>query len=189
MLDYTIFEDEELVALSKHGKAEAFSALTERYLPTAGYHASRFCSSLAEKEDLIQEGMLGFISAVYAFDKKEGASFSTFVNHCIRNRIISAVRSLSSKKHIPAELVVPLDGQKDFASHGKTPEENLISQKEAERIYFLIKHALTEKERQSFLLFLSGMSYDQIAKQLDCTVKSVDSTLQRVRKKLREKLS
>lgn len=188
MLDYTLFEDEELVALSKQGKNEAFSVLSERYFSTAGYHASRFCSSLAEKEDLIQEGMLGFISAVYAFDEKEGASFSTFANHCIRNRIISSVRSLSSKKHIPAELVISLDGQ-DFASQGKTPEESFISQKEAERIYLLIKHSLTEKERQCFLLLLSGMSYEQIAVQLDCTVKSVDSTLQRVRKKLREKLS
>lgn len=189
MLDYNLFEDEKLVALSKQGDSSAFSVLSERYFPAAGYHASRFCSAWAEKEDLIQEGMLGFISAVYAYNEKNGASFSTFANLCIKNRIISFVRTLSSKKQIPAGLVVSLDEQANFISEKSTPEESLISQQEAEKIYLLIKNVLTEKERCIFLLFLGGMTYEQIARKADCTIKSVDGTLQRVRKKLREKLS
>lgn len=189
MLDYNLFEDERLVALSKQGDSAAFSVLCERYFPAAGYHASRFYSTWAEKDDLVQEGMLGLISAVYAYNEKNGAAFSTFANQCIKNRIISFVRTLSSKKHIPAELVVPLDEQANFISGFSTPEESLISQQEAEKIYLLIKNVLTEKERSIFLLFLAGMTYEQIAEKAACTVKSVDSTLQRVRKKLREKLS
>lgn len=189
MLDYSFLEDKELAVLSMQNDSTAFSVLTERYIPSAKHHASRFSTSPEEKEDLTQEGMLGFISAVYAYKEDEGASFSTFANHCIKNRIIGAVRTANSKKRIPSDLVVPLDRQANFISEDFTPEEHLISQQEAEKIYRLIKNSLTDKERKVFLLYLSGMSYDQVAKQIGCTGKSVDSTLQRVRKKLREKLS
>ncbi len=189
MLDYSLLEDEELVTLVKKSDGKAFSALTERYFPSADYHASRFSSSPEEKEDLSQEGMMGFISAVYSYKEDGGASFSTFANHCIKNRIISAVRTENSKKRIPSELFVPLDEQENFISSLGTPEESLISQSESERIYSLIKDVLTEKEQQIFHLYLSGISYGEIAREAGCTQKSVDSALQRVRKKLREKLS
>ncbi len=189
MLDYSFLEDEKLVLLSKENDAKAFSVLSERYFPTAEYHACRLCNPSAEKDDLTQEGMLGFISAVYAFREDGSASFSTFANHCIRNRIISAVRTASSGKHIPQELTVPLDSESVLIDENGSPEKNLISQAESERIYRLIKTALTEKEKNVFLHFLAGMSYEEIAAKEGCTAKSVDSTLQRLRKKLREKLS
>lgn len=189
MLDYSLLEDEKLVILCKNNDSEAFAVLTERYVSVARQHASRFHSPLVEREDLSQEGMIGFMAAVFAYDEEGGASFSTFASHCIRNRIISTVRAISSKKHIPSELIVSLDGQQDSVYDDKTPEENLISQTEAERIKVLINDELTDKERDVFQCFLAGMSYEQIAKQCSCTVKSVDGRLQRVRKKLREKLS
>ena len=189
MLDYSFSEDEELVILSKENNTEAFSVLSERYFPKAEYHASRLCSQRAEKEDLTQEGMLGFLSAVYAFRDDGKASFSTFANHCIRNRIISAVRTASSAKQIPRELTVSLDSDNIIIDENASPEDSLISQAESERIYRLIKTVLSEKEKKVFLRFLAGMSYEEIAIKEGCTAKSVDSTLQRVRKKLREKLS
>lgn len=189
MSDYSVLEDEELVILSKENDVKAFSILAERYLSAAEYHASRFCVPQTEKEDLAQDGMLGFISAVYAYNSEQGASFSTFANHCIRNRIVSSVRATSAKKNIPSELVVPLDEQCHSYAKGNSPEDDLISQSESERIYQLIKLTLTEKEKRVFLLFIAGKSYEQIAKEEGCTTKSIDGTLQRVRKKLREKLS
>ena len=188
-MDYSLIKDEELVKLIKNNDDEAFSVLTERYIPTAMYHASRFSGLYTEKEDLAQEGILGFIAAVYSFDESKGFAFSTFAGSCIRNRIISAVRTISSKKQIPFELIVPLDQQSNSASDEKTPEESLISQAEIERIGSLIDSELTEKEKSVFLLFLQGMTYEQIALKTSVTPKSVDGTLQRVRKKLREKLS
>ena len=133
--------------------------------------------------------MLGFIAAVYAYNQKAGASFSTFANHCIRNRIVSTVRTTGSQKRIPAELTSPLEDYQSSASSELTPEERLISQQESERISALIENELSEKERTVFRFFLQGMRYEEIAEKCDCTVKSVDGTLQRVRKKLREKLS
>lgn len=189
MLDYSLLKDEELISLCRANDDKAFSVLTERYIPTAKIHASRFSGVNAEKEDLIQEGLLGFTAAVYAFDEKRGFAFSTLANSCIRNRIISAVRTISSKKQIPFELIIPLEDQSGFISGEQNPEESLISQSEAERINKLIEAELTEKEKAIFLLFLQGLSYEQISVRCDCTQKSVDGTLQRVRKKLREKLS
>lgn len=188
-MDYSLLKDEELVALCKSNDSRAFSVLTERYISVSGLHASGFYGAPIEKEDLVQEGMLGFIAAVYAYDENSSASFSTFAGHCIKNRIISALRSTGSAKRIPAEMTVPLEERQDSPSDQLTPEESFISQKESERISLMIETELTEKERNVFLRFLQGMSYKQIADECGCTPKSVDGTLQRIRKKLREKLS
>ena len=188
-MDYSPVKDEELVSLCKSNNNDALSVLTERYIPTARLYASRFSGPYTEKEDLAQEGMLGFIAAVYSFDETKGFTFSTFAGSCIRNRIISAVRAISSKKQIPFELIVPLEEKSSLISDAKSPEESFISQAEAERISTLIESELSAKEKEVFLLFLQGMSYEQIAAKTAATAKSVDGTLQRVRKKLREKLS
>ena len=188
-MDYSLLKDEELVSLCKSNDSKAFSVLTERYIPVSGLYASHFYGAAVEKEDLIQEGMLGFIAAVYAYDKNSSASFSTFAGHCIKNRIISVLRATGSKKRIPAEMTVSLEERQDSPSTQLTPEESFISQKETERISLMLETELTEKERTVFLSFLQGMSYRQIAKECECTVKSIDGTLQRIRKKLREQLS
>lgn len=188
-MDYPLLKDEELVALCKSNDSSAFSVLTERYIPVSALHASRFYGAYVEKEDLIQEGMLGFIAAVYSYDENSSASFSTFAGHCIKNRIISVLRATGSKKRIPAEMTVSLEERQDSPSTQLTPEESFISQKETERISLMIETELTEKERSVFRGFLQGMSYKQIAEEFECTPKSIDGTLQRIRKKLREKLS
>ena len=189
MLDYSVLSDEELVALCKNNDDKAFSVLTERYIPLSKSLASKFSNAAAEKDDLAQEGMLGFLAATYSYNEGSGASFSTFAGHCIKNRILSALRKSASKKRIPPELTVPLEERQEFLPSGISPEESLISREESERISALIENELTEKERTVFLLFLQGMRYEQIAEACSTTAKSVDGTLQRVRKKLREKLS
>ncbi len=188
-MDYTHIKDEELVRLCKTGDDNAFSALAERYIPVSRLHASRCSGIYTEKEDLTQEGMLGLIAAVYSFDENKGFAFSTFAGSCIKNRIISAVRTISSKKKIPLELIVPLDEKGDYAVSEQSPEESLISREQTERISGLIESELTQREKSVFMLYLQGLSYGQIAVKTASTEKSVDGTLQRVRKKLREKLS
>lgn len=188
-MEYSLLKDEELVALCKSNDDKAFSVLTERYISASGFHASRFRSDKAERDDLVQEGMLGFIAAVYAYNENAGAAFSTFANQCIKNRILSAVRAANSKKHIPSELTVPFEAHIVSTSGELNPEERFIFQEETERIALLIEHELSKKERTVFRLFLQGLHYEQIAEACCCTVKSVDGTMQRVRKKLRENLS
>ncbi len=190
MSDYTLLEDEQLVSLSRDGDPTAFSVLTERYISLSRHHATAFQGSEIEAEDLCQEGMLGFLSAVYSYKDNMNTSFKTYAGKCIKNRIISAVRKSLSKKHIPQSLTVPIHGEADSAIGTVTgPEESLISKQGEEDILSLIEKELTKAQQRVLWMFLSGLSYEEIAQKEGCTKKSVDSTLQRIRKKLREKLS
>lgn len=186
-LDYSILKDEELVFLCKDGNGDALSLLAQRYMKTADIIAGRFHGCPIENADLIQEAMFAFLSAVYSYNQDKDCSFETFASTCMRNRIVSLIRTLSSKKRVPQGLVVPLEENADTLSI-PSPEENLINENSAEYISSVISASLTKKESEVFKLHLMGFSYDEIANQLDTPVKAVDSALQRARKKLRDKL-
>ncbi len=188
-MDYSLLGDEELVYLCKGNDSEALSFLTAKYMKKARLSALSFKDSSVESEDLVQEAMIGFLSAVYSFRNDCGCSFETYASRCIRNRIISVMRTASSKKRVPSELVVPLEEETQLEESSPSPEENFFSEKEAEYISTVISSSLTKQENKIFMLHLAGMKYEEIAKSADISVKAVDSTLQRARKKLREKLS
>lgn len=189
MADYNSLKDEELVSLSIEGDSKAIDILTLRYIPVAGHIANRYNLNTFESPDLVQEGIIGFLSAVESFNTEGNASFSTFASCCIRNRIISVVRSALSQKRIPQGMIVPLELQCDSCDSKPTPEELLISEKGAQYISEIIHSCLSEQEQKIFNLYLSGMTYDEMAEKTGISSKAVDSTLQRARKKLREKLS
>lgn len=189
MVNYDCLKDEELVELSRQGDSKAIDALTLRYIPTARLYASRYNISNMENSDLVQEGLIGFLSAVYSYKTDSCASFSTFTHCCIRNRITSVVRSTLSQKRIPESAIVPLEEQSDSTDCQPSPEELLISDKGADYIADIIKQSLSKQEQDVFHLYLKGFSYDEIAHRTSISLKAVDSTMQRARKKLREKLS
>ena len=189
MTDYNSLKDEKLLELSREGDSKATDILTLRYIPVAGHIANRYNLNTFETSDLIQEGIIGFLSAVDSYKSETGAAFSTFASCCIRNRIISVVRSALSQKRIPEGMIVPLELQCDSTDTQPTPEELLISEKGAQYISEIITSCLTEQEQKIFTLYLGGMTYEQMAEKTGISSKAVDSTLQRARKKLREKLS
>ncbi len=188
-MNYSLLSDEELVVLTQEKDDFAFSVLTERYTEKAKLTALSFDNVPFEKEDLIQEAMIGFLSAVYSFSKEKGCLFSTYASRCIRNRIISLIRSQCSKRRIPTELVVPFEETAELSENAPSPEESIISESQSEHILSLISSSLSKQEKDIFLCYLKGMSYDEIAKLCGISQKAVDGTLQRARKKLREKLS
>lgn len=188
MNTYSAYSDEELVTLSQQADEKALALLTEKYMNVAKYIASSFSSDGDEKSDLVQEGMLGFLSAVYSYKTDGGASFNFYCSRCIKNKIMSHLRKNSSKKHIPDGMLIPLEEKNDLISPEFSPEELLVSQKNAQIISEVISLSLSESEKKVFGLHLAGLSYKEIAEKLGLSVKSVDSTLQRCRKKLREKL-
>ena len=187
-MDYSLVKDEEIVELCKENNDEAFSVLAGRYTDVAGIVASCFTDTELERADLIQEAMLAFIGAVYSFNDSKGCSFKTYASRCMRNRIITVLRGLSSKKRIPYFLTVSFEENPELIS-APSPEESFASRNSAEYIHTVIENSLTERERKVFSLFLTGYSYEEIAVRIGVTPKAVDSTLQRARKKLREKLS
>ena len=188
MDNYFQLNDEQLTFLAVERDDEALAVLTERYMNVAKYIASSFSSDNEEISDLVQEGMLGFLGAVYSYEKDKEAAFNTYASRCIRNRIISAIRAANTKRHIPEDMIVSLESQINSGALVLTPEESLLSDENADFITAVIKSELTDKEREIFMLYLAGASYCDIAKKTEATVKSVDSALQRARKKLKKRL-
>ena len=188
MENYYQLNDEQLVFLAADRDDEALAVLTERYMNVSKYIASGFSSDNEVVSDLVQEGMIGFLGAVYSYDNHAQAAFNTYASCCMRNRIISVLRASSTKRHIPENMIVSLDSQRNSGAKELTPEEKLLSDEGAEHITAAIKSELTDREREIFMLHLTGASYCDIAKKTAVTVKSVDSALQRARKKLKKRL-
>ena len=188
MENYFQLNDEQLAFLAVERDDKALSVLTERYMNVAKYIASSFSSDNEDVSDLVQEGMVGFLGAVYSYEKDGEASFNTYASCCIRNRIISVIRATNTKRHIPDDMIVSLDSQRNRGARDLTPEERFLSDEGAEYITAVINSELTDREREIFMLYLAGSSYCDIAKKTGTTVKSVDSALQRARKKLKKRL-
>lgn len=186
MKNVSSLSDEQLVSLCKsQNDSDAWSELCTRYLAVAKAQASKFSVDRSETEDLSQVGLIGFLSAVHSFDEKRDASFATYASRCIHNRIVNTVKSSKSKRQIPPDLCMSLDDQSELADTALTPEQLLLSRKEAQRISKTIREKLTEKEQRVFFLYLSGLRYGEIAKKLMTSEKSVEGALSRARKKLK----
>ncbi len=190
MSGFSSLSDENLVSLCKEQNDEkAWNELSLRYLRVAKSVSSVFSGSALERDDLVQEGIFGFLAAVYSYDEKGTASFSTYAAVCIKNRMLSALKSSSAQKQIPPSLFVPIESESETADSALSPEEALVSKNEASRIASLVSSKLSENERKVFSLYLCGKSYREIAEQTSLSEKAVDSALQRARKKLKKALS
>ena len=178
--------DEELVALCKSGDEEAYSALIGRWLFAVRSRASIYDKSGIDFEDLVQEGFIGLMNAVKAYDNDFGASFSTFAFLCIDRKILDAVKKSLGKKQIPKHALVFLEDNFDLESDKSVnPESVIISQENIAILKQRIAEKLSDREREVLNLYLSGYSYQGIAEKLKCTLKSVDNAMQRLRKKLK----
>lgn len=188
MVNYSEMTDEQLVRLSQNNDQKALSELSLRYGKVSFAVASTFAENADLCADLSQEGMLGFLSAVYSYKADTDTSFLTYGSCCIRNRILTALRKNTSGKRIPESLLISLEQINETFVDRNTPEELLISDKNKQLIASLIENQLTKQERDVLSLYLADASYGDIAEKLSLSLKAVDSTLQRAKKKLREKL-
>ena len=185
MSDYPSLSDEKLAALCRNCDDEkAWNELSLRYLRVAKAVASSFSGSALEGEDLVQEGILGFLAAVWSFNEKNAASFATYASVCIRNRMLSALKTRSAQKQIPNSLFVPIEDESATADSALSPEEAVVSKKEVSRL----STKLSPQEKKVFSLYLCNNSYGEIAALTGLSQKAVDGTLQRARKKLRSAL-
>jgi len=147
-----------------------------------------------DSEDLFQEGMLGLLSAIRTFDSEKGVKFSTYAELCIRRRIYSAIKSASGSKHTPLNNYISLESlQNDEKSAQgvsflRTPEEILVAREQVGEIEKLLYGALSRFESGVLVLYLEGMSYKDMAVELDKSEKSIDNAVQRIRRKLSQLL-
>ncbi len=170
----------DLVAGAQSGDSEALSQLVMLVTPTVHWQAKRLALKGVELEDLCQEGMFAVLSAISSYKPDAGASFETFVNLCVRRRLLSVVQRSSGEINADFELS---DSEAALLPE-LSAEEQTIQADSLQQLLSYIDSTLSEKEHKTLELFLSGFSYQETAEKLQTTPKAVESTLGRVRKKL-----
>lgn len=174
--------DEELCEKVRKGETGAEEALILRYNRLVRACARPLFLAGGDSEDLTQEGLLGLLDAIRQFVPGRDASFATFAQVCVRNRLISAVRSAKRDKHLPLNSSVSWDSvQVDGAAIPQpSPEELVIARDSLARL----RQELSPLEREVLGHYLDGLSYDEIAQVTHRSAKSVDNAVQRIRRKL-----
>lgn len=172
-----------LVLQAQQGEDAAFSHLAAEMMPALRSLAQQYQSAAVESEDLMQEGLLALLSAVHTYSVGGEASFKTYATVCIRNRMISVLRRAVGGKSVRTQDTVPLEPK--LSASDLTVEEHQDLREECENLLRRVDTKLSQNERTVLYLFLSGLSYREIAERLGKTPKSVDNALQRVRHKLK----
>lgn len=194
--DYQSLEESQIVDFARNGDDRAQEFLIKKYKNFVRAKARSYFLIGADKEDIIQEGMIGLFKAIRDFKSDKISSFRAFAELCITRQIITAIKTATRQKHIPLNSYVSLnkpiyDEESErtlldviTGSKVSDPEELLISREEVNSIESKIGEILSELEWQVLTYYLQGKSYQEIAKDLDRHVKSIDNALQRVKRKL-----
>ena len=193
MCDYrfTTESDESLQALAKKQQPGAEEALATRYVRLVRMCARPFFLIGGDSEDLIQEGMIGLLSAIREYDASKGASFKTYAQKCVLNRIKSAVRSDQRMKNAPLNDGVSLDDvlSDETQSLGaqyyqRSPEEQVLARETEKEFISAYSRCLSKLEAETLHLYLRGLSYEEMAAATGRDGKAVDNAIQRIRRKL-----
>jgi RNA polymerase sporulation-specific sigma factor len=189
-------EDEDVVEEAKKGNRQALEYLINRYKNFVRAKARCYFLIGADREDIIQEGMIGLYKAIRDYNKDKLTSFKAFAELCITRQIITAIKTATRQKHIPLNSYVSLnkpiyDDESDrtlldVLSGVKVtdPEELIISREELSYMESKIGEILSNLEWEVLTSYLDGKTYQEIAVDLDRHVKSIDNALQRVKRKL-----
>lgn len=178
--------DEELASLAANGDDESMALLIAKIMPVAKAKASKLGGPRLSAEDLVQEGMLGFLDAVKSFKSDKGVPFKSYAETCINNRIVSAVRANFNNKNAALTNAVSIEEETaNLLSRSDDPAIIVSEKSGSEDIRNLIDSSLSAFEKRVIELRLLDKSYAQIALSLDCSEKAVDNALQRIRKKIR----
>lgn len=183
--------DERLVSLARNNKKEAIDILLKRYTPLIYKMASSYFLIGGDKEDLVQEGLLGIMSAISSYDKTKNDRFYPFAKICINRRFINAIDKSNSNKNKILNLSISLENEKSEISDYLLDEfidpERLLLDKENEKIIReTIISILSKFEREVFTLLIQGYDYVSIGKILNKSSKSVDNAIQRMKNKIKE---
>ena len=201
--DYGQYSDEELIVRLRDGESGVTEYLMDKYKNLVRSKAKSMYILGADREDLIQEGMIGLFKALRDYDSGRDASFLTFADLCVSRQMYTAVQTSRRRKHMPLNTYVSLYGNGSAdpeeedgelmnvlaARAGRNPEEVLIDRENAAQLEREIERELSSFEKQVFDLYLTGMRYQQIAKVLGRDDKSTDNALQRIKSKLKKRLN
>lgn len=193
--------DEEVVSEAQKGNNRAQEYLIAKYENFVKSKAKSYFLIGADKEDIYQEGMIGFYKAIRDFKIDKFTSFKAFAEICVTRQIITAIKTATRQKHIPLNTYVSLNKPIYEDESDRTlidvlssiaisdPEELIISQEQLKFIEEEIGKVLSELELEVLTSYLDGKSYQEIASDLDRHEKSIDNALQRVKRKLEKCLN
>ncbi|MEG1537660.1 MAG: RNA polymerase sporulation sigma factor SigH [Clostridiales bacterium] len=194
--DFALMADEDIVALAGQGSIDAQEYLINKYKNFVRAKARSYFLIGADKEDIIQEGMIGLYKAIRDFRSDKLSSFRAFAELCITRQIITAIKTATRQKHIPLNSYVSLNKPIYDEDSDRTlldvisgtritdPEELIISREEFDDIENKMGEILSSLEWKVLMFYLEGKSYQEIAGDLNRHVKSIDNALQRVKRKL-----
>ena len=190
-------DDEALVERARLGDEQALELLLTRYRHYARAKARSYFLAGADKEDIVQEGMIGLFKAIRDFQGEKNTAFRAFAELCITRQIITAIKTATRQKHMPLNSYVSLnkptspddDDQRSLADTLATtttadPIDLVISAEEVAGIRDSMGRVLSSLETEVLRLYMDGKSYQQIADMLGRHVKSIDNALQRIKRKL-----
>lgn len=178
------------------GDSEALDYLIQKFRNFVRAKARSYFLIGADKEDIVQEGMIGLYKAIRDYKGDKLSSFKAFAELCITRQIITAIKTATRQKHIPLNSYVSLDKPiydeesdrtlMDVISGAKMmdPEELIINREKFNSIEGKMMELLSDLERKVLALYLDGQSYQEISAELNRHVKSIDNALQRVKRKL-----
>lgn len=184
--------DIELVKQAQSGNEKAINELMERYKYIPASIVRSYFLVGGDSDDLLQEGMMGVVNAINSF-KEEKGEFKTYVYSCVKNRIISCIKTFNAMKNRPLKDYLSLSS--DLADGDKTlilqdtklgPEETVIIKESENELNLAIKDSLSDTEYKIFWLYIEGLSYSKISEKAGMTVKSVDNTIQRIKRKIKQ---
>lgn len=194
--DFTGLSDEELIICVQEGSADALDFLITKYQTFVKMKARSYFMMGGDREDIIQEGMIGLYKAIRDFRNDRLSSFRAFAELCITRQIITAIKTATRQKHIPLNTSVSLDKPVYDEESDRTlldviagsdlddPEDLMIHKEDYVHMEGEINKVLSGLEKQVLSLYLEGQSYQEISDELNRQVKSVDNALQRIKRKL-----
>lgn len=197
---FLTLSDEEIITLAQNGDQEAVEFMTAKYFPHVRNKSRSYFLVGGDKEDIVQEGLIGLYEAIKDYSHDKQASFKTFMDICVTRQIMTAIKTASRQKHIPLNTYVSLnkplytdDSERSYmeifvTSKKEDPESLYLDVEKTYEINQEIKKALSPFEHQVLELYLQGVSYFKIAKVLEKEEKAIDNAIQRIRKKLSKNL-
>lgn len=194
------FEDlkeSDVVIAAKHGNEAAQDYILDKYKIFVKVKARSYFLIGADKEDLIQEGMIGLYKAIRDYCDDRNTSFKAFAELCITRQMITAIKTATRQKHIPLNSYISFNRPAYYedesertledtiqGSEVSDPVELLINCEELNKMYASFKEVLSDYESKVVRLYIEGRPYQEIAEKLDRHVKSIDNALQRVKRKI-----
>lgn len=189
-------EDEELINMTKQGDKKALNYLLDKYTDIVSMKAGKYFIVGAEKEDIMQEGLIGLFKAIKSFDTQKQSSFKTFANLCIERQLQTAIKSSMRQKHMPLNSYLSFNASA-YEENDDTSLLEIFEQENAsedpldivtKKEYYnfvedRIEETLSDFEKQVLHRYTNGESYTEIAQKVAAPVKSVDNAIQRIRKK------